>query len=1083
MGVLTPPKKVHIRPVNQRHENGKHQSVDQMSAMSIQHIVPGTKEPSPHVTAPQSDEASVGTKHVGDSIENRLGTKDFALIQSLFKSPELNQPECMNREEFMERTYTAVGHGMKEEYGELFDKIDVSREGFIDWDKLTSFMLLELYEKDERVKSSVIPQWKDIRSFPLIHKENIQKIVYLKGSSRYVTLSKDGLLGVWGENLKLQRSLRICTDTVKLKDLWATSLVFLANVNKIAVAFTSKEICFYDLNSKQDMFCQYKLQGLQGTPLCMDYWSNPDDGNEAVLTFGDVTGQVQAICFTTALISLFERPPNSTEDQQTTLYIAWNELLSGYHKCCFTAKHKLHENNWVRQVSYSSHLEAFLSCTTSDNNTVILAWREKGKIHLRTTALNISKGINGFDYHSTLNIIATAGINNKICLWNPYVISKPTGVLQGNMASVITVKFIVGRKQLFSFSKDKVLRIWDIHHQVCIQRIAGIFPKSLEFQFTLYFYEPHGRLFLSFNNQLRLLEMKQESGKKVTSHDKPVTCVLYNTAFKQVISSDTGSTITFWMIDTGQKIKQFSGCHGNAEISTMALDASETRLLTGSTDGIVKIWDFNGHCHHKLNAGRDQAAEISQILVLKRTILVVGWERIITVFRLNTLTQYLVQPSEWKGGVQHRDDISCAAFLPPQSLVTGSYDGEMVVWNNNTENASRKLHPDPGRVLKSKSDAQIPSAGRRSIASSSSGRLTRSMSSFNSTNSDSNNTVTRLFFLGARKNTSITGGANLVSCGGCGYVRFWNIFRNHLMGEFVAHERAGSIIMTVDKTNQYIITGDLDGCLKVWDIQDYCDDINENKNTDPPPLVASFQPHSDCITHLVTCEHSKCLLVLSASADCSICVNDVYGNPVGTFGQEEHWRIEICPPIQPHDIALQHPEEETIVIENTQREGPTVHSDKATIVIDSHLTGLLMEDKEDLPFKNSPWENTILGKKYKENGFKEKLHSNFREDSIQNSVGTFSLLNIGPLQDIAEVNKPDFILSPDKYFGEKTEQKKCSDVKIPTLSEKLKAVFDEGSLFPREILEREQQSKWMDEKTCHVGKITREKNTARLKEK
>lgn len=50
-----------------------------------------------------------------------------------------------------------------------------------------------------------------------------------------------------------------------------------------------------------------------------------------------------------------------------------------------------------------------------------------------------------------------------------------------------------------------------------------------------------------------------------------------------------GSTVSFWMIDTGQKIKQFTGCHGNAVISTMALDANETRLLTGSTDGTVKV--------------------------------------------------------------------------------------------------------------------------------------------------------------------------------------------------------------------------------------------------------------------------------------------------------------------------------------------------------------------------------------------------------------------------------------------------------------------------------------------------------------
>ncbi|XP_013930962.1 PREDICTED: WD repeat-containing protein 49-like, partial [Thamnophis sirtalis] len=176
---------------------------------------------------------------------------------------------------------------------------------------------------------------------------------------------------------------------------------------------------------------------------------------------------------------------------------------------------------------------------------------------------------------------------------------------------------------------------------------------------------------------------------------------------QQVISSDTGSTVIFWLIDTGQKIKEFTGCHGNAEISTMALDGTETRLFTGGTDGAVKVWDFNGYCHHKLNAGRDQTVEISQILVLTWTILVIGWDRVITVFRLNNLTQYLVQPSEWKGGAQHKDDILSAAFLPPQTLVTGSSDGEIVVWNNSTENAIMKLSYNPGRSLRSNSGSQM----------------------------------------------------------------------------------------------------------------------------------------------------------------------------------------------------------------------------------------------------------------------------------------------------------------------------------------------------------------------------------------
>ena len=52
------------------------------------------------------------------------------------------------------------------QYSELFDKIDVTREGTVDWDKFASHMLLEFYEKDDRVKSTQVPQWKDLKQLP-----------------------------------------------------------------------------------------------------------------------------------------------------------------------------------------------------------------------------------------------------------------------------------------------------------------------------------------------------------------------------------------------------------------------------------------------------------------------------------------------------------------------------------------------------------------------------------------------------------------------------------------------------------------------------------------------------------------------------------------------------------------------------------------------------------------------------------------------------------------------------------------------------------------------------------------------------
>ena len=41
------------------------------------------------------------------------------------------------------------------------------------------------------------------------------------------------------------------------------------------------------------------------------------------------------------------------------------------------------------------------------------------------------------------------------------------------------------------------------------------------------------------------------------------------------------------------------------------------------------------------------------------------------MFRPQNFNQFSIQPEEWKGGIQHHDDILCAAFSPPQTLVTG----------------------------------------------------------------------------------------------------------------------------------------------------------------------------------------------------------------------------------------------------------------------------------------------------------------------------------------------------------------------------------------------------------------------------
>lgn len=58
-----------------------------------------------------------------------------------------------------------------------------------------------------------------------------------------------------------------------------------------------------------------------------------------------------------------------------------------------------------------------------------------------------------------------------------------------------------------------------------------------------------------------------------------------------------------------------------------------------------------------------------------------------------------------------------------------------------------------------------------------------------------------------------------MSCGGSGIVFFWNTTNARLVGKFVAHEGSNSIIMTVGGSGCYLVTADMAGVVKVWDIQ------------------------------------------------------------------------------------------------------------------------------------------------------------------------------------------------------------------------------------------------------------------------
>ncbi|XP_040929431.1 WD repeat-containing protein 49-like isoform X2 [Betta splendens] len=700
----------------------------------------------------------MGTMMEVAQLESRLNVEDYKKLQGLFLDSS-GASRSLSRDEFVDRACSSVGRGSREEYGLLFDCVavtegqrglildsDAVRErGRVAWTGLCAFLTLELSEKLKSSGTGPAPRWKPPRSLACPHRDPVRKVLYLQSSAQYLTVSQGGSLGLRDEDMSLVHTRRLQNSTVTAKDLWVTDMVLLHNVQKIAVSFTSKELCFYDLLSKQDFSCKYKLQGLKFTPWCLDYWADPSLPDQAVLTIGDTGGQVTVLCFNSAQISLFERLVPRTDSDPADV-VLWEDLVKGKHCSCYIMSHQAHEPAWVRRVRYLPSLEAFASCSTGPQSSMVISWREKDSRRLRVSSFSTQRGVLDMDHHRELNVIATAGVDHAVLLWNPYASSRPLCVLSAHAGPVAAVRFVQTKQQLLSFSKDKVLCVWDVCNRRCEHRLTGVFPDARDDAHTLLFlHEERRRVLLSFNSLLLLLETTEEE-KTISSHPHPATCVLYNSLFRQVVSSDSASSVICWLADTGQKVKQFRRCHGNAGISTMALDGTQTRLFTAGSDGEVKVWDFNGRCLHTMNAGLGRAVAITQVLLLKRSILVMGWDRILTVFHLHSFSQPSVEPSEWSGGAQHRGHVLCAAFQPPQTLATGSDDGEIIVWNNSTEKALRRLR------LHAEHDCTKPQGNYLGFQSSST----------DTDESESRHAVTRLLFIPGR--TSVAAAAALLYC-------------------------------------------------------------------------------------------------------------------------------------------------------------------------------------------------------------------------------------------------------------------------------------------------------------------------------
>ncbi|XP_029111355.1 WD repeat-containing protein 49 [Scleropages formosus] len=844
-------------------------------------------------------------------IEQKVSLENLTNLKMAFEELENDGRKSLDVTNFKRIVKNCLGlHGVRclleyynDQIQELFMKIDYLGNGQIKWDQFCTFMQLEYTEKDESLsRSKSLAFTLPASVVTMSHSQPVLRILCNQDST-VITIRENGEVSYWSPELQIRKSKVVFQERpVNQKSKWATDFVIMPQYNKLIVGTGDREIQLYEISSLEP-YCQ--VSALETVPLTMDYCYTGHD--ECVILFGDALGCVNIMIMTLVgeTLRTWKKLPKVEKMPSVALDQA---LLSPAVKLI---QWKVHED-WVNEVKYFKSIHAIISTSSHEHTALVIGcmipmsnlkerktWEGKTKkagpspgipqqrIAWDHTVFSIYKGVKTFDFSHKHRLLITGGLDRLIRMWNPYMPSKPTGILKGHSAPIFYLCIPPEDSRIFSVSMDNTVKIWDIHDQRCM---FTAHPKAslLRGDLTACMYVQSIRsLYVGTDSMARLSLQTRPllPSRLVVSHREPVLCCRYSEVFRQVVSGSEGSVVKVWDIDTGMQVFEFGGAHGLSAVACMTIDPKGRRLVTGGRDGCLKVWNFNnGHCLKifKKEGEDDEVCDCTYLTVNRKSYVVsVGWGRRVNVYidSPDDDLHHIQNPQPpWPDDLRHghQDDILCVAECPPSLLASGSHDGEVIVWNLVSGHLQCRfltpLPPDQGTG---------PFYVDRSVLS--------------------------IIFLRSRTmNVKHTTAACLVSSGHRGYLNFWNIQTG---GKFLASFEASKMKRKVTKLvaareDTLLYVADEVGYIYVFDIKAYA--LGPEPEDKGPKMVNYWRAHISTITSLQAVDSDRVLL--TASTDCTVRLWSIHGEFIGTFGQSESWSVHTPAswkhPAVPYEILI-----------------------------------------------------------------------------------------------------------------------------------------------------------------------------------
>ena len=772
--------------------------------------------------------------------EEPVSLSTFVKLKEAFDAADADGGGDLDVDEFVRAFRDLMPGADDARLRQLFAKIDVDADERIDWDEFSTYVLLSDQAQEEMREASTgshyLPPARNQRVLfdnQTRHKDLLTRVVRIPKTDQYASVSRDGTIRAW-EHLDEDPPAIAMHKRVNCGSAYLTDAALLPSTSRLAVASFDRRVRVYETKGWTEAG---SFRSFDFAPLCCAAWEGgrgiAEHSRDADhLVVGDDGGLLHAL----TVIDMTDGEKAENPDASVKFERRWRV--------------KAHDD-WVNGVCHMDREDAVGSCGA--DKTVRVTDIER-KAPIKTFRGGHHKALHAIAWCGRRKSIYSGGDDCVVQVWTP-LSNGPVSSLMGHEASVCDILALPQENQILTLDLSKTVKVWDIRTNRCLQTFSDEQSYHPENRLGRLAFDPKRRQLVSGSVQPKTWRLVSRDVFVREGHNTPVVFARHSACFDQMVTADESGVVCAWAASTGEMEFRFEGAaaagdddgkparaladesrpnpraddgvdgDGDANaaprLTCASFDTHGRRLVTGSSDGKCRVWNFaNGHRVKSLNSPHADCVTAVAHLggETNRRFVGVGWNRLVTLWEDDGGGRTEVPPRRFLRG--HAADVLCLARSDDASqLATGDADGAVFVWSENGA-LRHRLEPPPLPADRDTSgDVDLDESGDDYEAFADRSAEAVAFARFDDPDAGGSGSGSGS---GSEKTFVVVGHAD-------GHARMWHAREGRLVMDFNAGHRPGESVTAVamNAAGTRMVTGDSVGRLRLWNVADVADALRE----------------------------------------------------------------------------------------------------------------------------------------------------------------------------------------------------------------------------------------------------------------